>query len=118
MASSIFLSDKPKCVNVDDINTRSAKRSGGKCLWALAHNRLACSRLLSIRAKLPLKASCSAGCRYPDFCNWPYTLNASSDRKSTRLNSSHVRISYAVFCLKKKKKKYNKHKKHTHLQTT
>src|SRR5690554_7665659 len=28
----------------------------------------------------------------------------SLDRKSTRLNSSHVRISYAVFCLKKKKK--------------
>src|SRR5437868_11017679 len=28
------------------------------------------------------------------------------DRKSTRLNSSHVSISYAVFCLKKKKKKY------------
>src|SRR5690554_7601310 len=27
----------------------------------------------------------------------------SADRKSTRLNSSHVRISYAVFCLKKKK---------------
>src|SRR3989442_2962639 len=26
------------------------------------------------------------------------------DRKSTRLNSSHVRISYAVFCLKKKKR--------------
>src|SRR5438067_7204761 len=29
------------------------------------------------------------------------------DRKSTRLNSSHVSISYAVFCLKKKNKKYN-----------
>src|SRR5690606_41224743 len=29
---------------------------------------------------------------------WP------SDRKSTRLNSSHVKISYAVFCLKKKKR--------------
>src|SRR3712207_7419243 len=29
------------------------------------------------------------------------------DRKSTRLNSSHANISYAVFCLKKKKKKYN-----------
>src|SRR3989442_8642064 len=29
------------------------------------------------------------------------------DRKSTRLNSSHVRISYAVFCLKKKKHKEN-----------
>src|ERR1022692_3721543 len=30
-----------------------------------------------------------------------------SDRKSTRLNSSHLVISYAVFCLKKKKKKKN-----------
>src|SRR5688572_32170910 len=29
------------------------------------------------------------------------------DRKSTRLNSSHSQISYAVFCLKKKKKKHN-----------
>src|SRR2546427_7080742 len=29
-----------------------------------------------------------------------------SDRKSTRLNSSHSQISYAVFCLKKKKKKH------------
>src|SRR5690554_7758828 len=32
------------------------------------------------------------------------TPTGKSDRKSTRLNSSHVRISYAVFCLKKKKK--------------
>src|SRR5437660_6824525 len=31
-----------------------------------------------------------------------------TDRKSTRLNSSHVAISYAVFCLKKKKKKKKK----------
>src|SRR5690625_6614494 len=31
--------------------------------------------------------------------------NFDEDRKSTRLNSSHVAISYAVFCLKKKKKK-------------
>src|SRR5258707_10695339 len=29
-----------------------------------------------------------------------------ADRKSTRLNSSHANISYAVFCLKKKKKKH------------
>src|SRR5690606_39662625 len=35
----------------------------------------------------------------------------STDRKSTRLNSSHVKISYAVFCLKKKK-----HKDMTHSQ--
>src|SRR5690349_22016560 len=32
------------------------------------------------------------------------------DRKSTRLNSSHVEISYAVFCLKKKKKKTKTYK--------
>src|SRR5437899_7433928 len=32
------------------------------------------------------------------------TTRATPDRKSTRLNSSHLGISYAVFCLKKKKK--------------
>src|SRR5207249_2186407 len=45
----------------------------------------------------PLPAS--AGLRVQPCCH--------IDRKSTRLNSSHVSISYAVFCLKKKKK-YNK----------
>src|SRR3712207_7468702 len=34
---------------------------------------------------------------------------ARGDRKSTRLNSSHANISYAVFCLKKKKYAYNSH---------
>src|SRR2546427_3672511 len=33
---------------------------------------------------------------------FPYTTLFRSDRKSTRLNSSHSQISYAVFCLKKK----------------
>src|SRR5690606_41606679 len=33
-------------------------------------------------------------------------LTLHGDRKSTRLNSSHVKISYAVFCLKKKKKRH------------
>src|SRR5699024_12051039 len=36
------------------------------------------------------------------------TKQLNGDRKSTRLNSSHVSISYAVFCLKKKTKKNNK----------
>src|SRR5476649_3006935 len=39
-----------------------------------------------------------------DFCAFG---NSAPDRKSTRLNSSHTVISYAVFCLKKKKKKTN-----------
>src|SRR5258707_11520701 len=38
-----------------------------------------------------------------DASDW----NAVLDRKSTRLNSSHANISYAVFCLKKKKKELN-----------
>src|SRR5436305_7276305 len=47
-------------------------------------------------------------CRRPRPTSCPSrcgTCRRSRDRKSTRLNSSHVRISYAVFCLKKKKKK-------------
>src|SRR5690606_39587970 len=44
---------------------------------------------------LELEGELSSGVRY-----MYWTL----DRKSTRLNSSHVKISYAVFCLKKKKK--------------
>src|SRR5207249_6203627 len=39
-------------------------------------------------------------------------LVGSGDRKSTRLNSSHVSISYAVFCLKKKKKKTKQQQPH------
>src|SRR6266496_4996637 len=39
----------------------------------------------------------------------PRVLQPGPDRKSTRLNSSHVEISYAVFCLKKKKNKHNPH---------
>src|SRR5690606_40595343 len=35
----------------------------------------------------------------------PGLVRGDRDRKSTRLNSSHVKISYAVFCLKKKKKR-------------
>src|SRR6266540_6703771 len=39
-------------------------------------------------------------------------IGSATDRKSTRLNSSHITISYAVFCLKKKKKKKKKIKQH------
>src|SRR2546426_8103237 len=42
---------------------------------------------------------------------------ASADRKSTRLNSSHLVISYAVFCLKKKKKKTKDHVSHLRLHS-
>src|SRR5438128_7138398 len=37
------------------------------------------------------------------------SMPSAADRKSTRLNSSHGSISYAVFCLKKKKNQHHKH---------
>src|SRR5690606_15473233 len=52
-----------------------------------------------------------AGRRAPDANR---RCRCSRDRKSTRLNSSHVKISYAVFCLKKKRKKYALSKDDTH----
>src|SRR5437773_5121446 len=55
---------------------------------------------LSLHDALPIcsYSSCSKACRV-----WPPTCaQNATDRKSTRLNSSHITISYAVFCLKKK----------------
>src|SRR3712207_8608199 len=47
----------------------------------------------------------------PGVTGWLNSTNSADglDRKSTRLNSSHANISYAVFCLKKKKKDYTIH---------
>src|SRR5690554_7250692 len=45
------------------------------------------------------------------------TADTTVDRKSTRLNSSHVRISYAVFCLKKKKKQNAKNNQQHHQES-
>src|SRR3989442_8774269 len=61
---------------------------------------------LSLHDALPIFLGLGIGCKQQCFLaeeefNKAHGLPA--DRKSTRLNSSHVRISYAVFCLKKKK---------------
>src|SRR5256885_2751100 len=62
---------------------------------------------------------CVAGPQYPAGIAWPANVarllfsstseiyGDPEDRKSTRLNSSHLVISYAVFCLKKKKKTFH-----------
>src|SRR5688500_20364015 len=62
---------------------------------------------LSLHDALPIsqrdKMRCLAdqwGCEFVELDTFPF-----EDRKSTRLNSSHLVISYAVFCLKKKRKK-------------
>src|SRR6266496_3367195 len=76
-----------------------------------------------VRAPSREKATCTGECP-PNPLNCThvtYTEPANGlDRKSTRLNSSHVEISYAVFCLKKKKQEqYHQNqekKKKTHIK--
>src|SRR5437588_3237927 len=51
---------------------------------------------------------CSHSCEHQNTRNRNAASENSLDRKSTRLNSSHTVISYAVFCLKKKKKNIEK----------
>src|SRR2546426_4746128 len=61
---------------------------------------------LSLHDALPIWCSGSSGSRRRSCRTWRRRGTGSTkrtDRKSTRLNSSHLVISYAVFCLKKKK---------------
>src|SRR5438045_6068269 len=63
-------------------------------------------RVGSTREGLREKWIVARRARVTQRCPWKSSSAATqgSDRKSTRLNSSHLGISYAVFCLKKKKK--------------
>src|SRR5438132_10053503 len=56
----------------------------------------------------------AVACRHVDLGAQPDGRAGGIDRKSTRLNSSHTVISYAVFCLKKKKKQTKKYHTQTH----
>src|SRR5690606_42103413 len=70
------------------------------------HDALPISRRCGWRwRRLPSCSSPSRKCRGTHSPTLPPPLapHYQPDRKSTRLNSSHVKISYAVFCLKKKK---------------
>src|SRR5258708_20233317 len=60
---------------------------------------------LSLHDALPISRTTDGGlpARVPSSICMPSTTTELTDRKSTRLNSSHQIISYAVFCLKKKK---------------
>src|SRR5256885_17206660 len=74
---------------------------------------------LSLHDALPISVSSfgsarsevGAGCSmsaHSEFRSMSSRRAPHRDRKSTRLNSSHLVISYAVFCLKKKKKPYSR----------
>src|SRR2546430_12975275 len=61
---------------------------------------------LSLHDALPISPPCRRSRVRGSMCwclLWPRRRPPRRDRKSTRLNSSHSQISYAVFCLKKKK---------------
>src|SRR5262245_64989794 len=74
---------------------------------------------LSLHDALPISLGCRAAAAFvlgqarqdqralDTLGGAPHRFGERQDRKSTRLNSSHLGISYAVFCLKKKKKKKN-----------
>src|SRR5437667_10647042 len=65
---------------------------------------------LSLHDALPIsERACRSGRRSMRPGSPPDSTNP-RDRKSTRLNSSHITISYAVFCLKKKKNKKKRQK--------
>src|SRR5438874_4108168 len=66
--------------------------------------RLAAQLIPQLRKQNPRAHLCCYGLYAPmNVDNRDARVDSASDRKSTRLNSSHVEISYAVFCLKKKK---------------
>src|SRR3989442_11656323 len=95
LSTPSFLVDIGRVGNLNYIR----EEDGRVAIGALTtHHDIEFSELL--KNKLPLLTSAASQIGDPQVRN-----RGTIDRKSTRLNSSHVRISYAVFCLKKKKKR-------------
>src|SRR5690554_7355667 len=102
-------SEKPSCSAISPMRVCacSACCASSNSSWSricLKDKRSSASRRIRCR---PLMPKYSATFSLPQRGCWRIRLATCRgrllDRKSTRLNSSHVRISYAVFCLKKKK---------------
>src|SRR2546422_3048667 len=86
---------------VDDATGTTLGRLGEQeTIWAAAHTLRGWIERYGVPQAL-----------YVDWKNL-YQRSPTQDRKSTRLNSSHGYISYAVFCLKKKKKANHRHRQH------
>src|SRR6266540_3515307 len=74
--------------------------------WKLAVAAMALKRgIVTFRTRMPIP--CRGGLQYGNRFFRCWQASGHGDRKSTRLNSSHITISYAVFCLKKKKKTHS-----------
>src|SRR5574337_1240094 len=96
--------------------TREARRNSRKTTWLPRHRKMKRFPATAPQEKSHVRNWRSKGhlarlMRPTKFPEIPVSLERNTevfrqDRKSTRLNSSHHSISYAVFCLKKKKKKH------------
>src|SRR5258708_14985465 len=85
-------------------SNRSHAGEGDRCgQWSLTTNRQPAARAKALTQGWPVPTRC--------HCTWAVSVEP-TDRKSTRLNSSHQIISYAVFCLKKKNAKRLTHTEH------
>src|SRR5690625_5420119 len=85
--------DRTEAMTVVDVNTGKFTGSGGNLEETVTKNNLEAAEELVRQLRL----RDIGGIIVVDFIDMVL-----EDRKSTRLNSSHVAISYAVFCLKKK----------------
>src|SRR5574342_666033 len=88
--------------------TRESHRNLRKTTWLPRHRKMKPFPATASQEKSHVRNWRSKGHLAPlmrpkNFPEIPVSLERNTDRKSTRLNSSHHRSSYAVFCLKKKK---------------
>src|SRR5207249_11754382 len=81
--------------DLDRVHESSEACDGARLVYS---QRRRADHLVGAMKQIPRSSVVAGGVRGAPF---------DGDRKSTRLNSSHVSISYAVFCLKKKNKKYH-----------
>src|SRR5690606_10707502 len=104
LGGPIFDTEKLNWLNAEWLRALTPEQLKNKILdWASNSDKLtAIAAAIQPRIEL-LSDAVNWGGFY--FQNLPAITAESLDRKSTRLNSSHVKISYAVFCLKKKNKK-------------
>src|SRR5690606_40488170 len=90
---------------MDKVNQADENKTGAHALYSIVGQK---ADLMLMMLRETMDELNELETEYNKLTLIAYTV---PDRKSTRLNSSHVKISYAVFCLKKKKKT-NKQKTH------
>src|SRR5256885_16443998 len=104
------LPSSPTRLSSDPARTRAIPSSSSACWKKPAASTPAFPRC----SRWPTRPCTTASPRLSGALPRPCTCRAranwtTADRKSTRLNSSHLVISYAVFCLKKKKRTHHNH---------